>query len=53
MIHCPEGAWGVEHGQEGAWVPSWKLAQEEIVGSVGAGDAFALAYYMATMNAGR
>ncbi|CFV20980.1 adenosine kinase [Yersinia pseudotuberculosis] len=40
VIHCPEGAWGVEHGQEGVWVPSWKLAQEEIVGSVGAGDAF-------------
>ena len=40
VIHCPEGAWGVEAGSEGVWVPSWKLAKAEIVGSVGAGDAF-------------
>lgn len=40
VIHCPEGAWGVEAGGAGEWVPSWPLAKEEIVGSVGAGDAF-------------
>jgi len=40
VIHCPEGAWGQEPGQEGGWIPSWRLSQDEIVGSVGAGDAF-------------
>ena len=40
VIHCPEGAWGQEPGQEGRWIPSWRLAQQEIIGSVGAGDAF-------------
>lgn len=40
VIHCPEGAWGQEPGQEGHWIPSWRLAQQEIIGSVGAGDAF-------------
>lgn len=40
VIHCPEGAFGVEHSGEGLWVPSMTLSQEEIVGSVGAGDAF-------------
>ncbi|XES84605.1 carbohydrate kinase family protein [Franconibacter pulveris] len=40
VIHCPEGAWGIEAGGEGVWVPSWQLAKAEIVGSVGAGDAF-------------
>ncbi len=40
VIHCPEGAWGQEPGEEGGWIPSWRLSQEEIVGSVGAGDAF-------------
>ncbi|WP_286783912.1 carbohydrate kinase family protein [Leclercia sp. UBA1284] len=40
VIHCPEGAWGQEPGQEGRWIPSWRLSQAEIIGSVGAGDAF-------------
>jgi len=40
VIHCPEGAWGQSPDDDGMWVPSWQLAQEEIVGSVGAGDAF-------------
>ncbi|BCG11147.1 carbohydrate kinase family protein [Buttiauxella agrestis] len=40
VIHCPEGAWGVEKGKEGMWVPSFMLARNEIIGSVGAGDAF-------------
>ncbi|WP_437890225.1 carbohydrate kinase family protein [Phytobacter sp. V91] len=40
VIHCPEGAWGVQTGSEGQWVASAMLKQEEIVGSVGAGDAF-------------
>jgi sugar/nucleoside kinase (ribokinase family) len=40
VIHCPEGAWCEAPGEQGQWVPSWKLAQSEIVGSVGAGDAF-------------
>ena len=40
VIHCPEGAWGIERGKEGMWVPSFMLAQNEIIGSVGAGDAF-------------
>ncbi|HKN05273.1 MAG TPA: carbohydrate kinase family protein [Buttiauxella sp.] len=40
VIHCPEGAWGVEPGHEGMWVPSFMLTQHEIIGSVGAGDAF-------------
>jgi sugar/nucleoside kinase (ribokinase family) len=39
VIHCPEGAWG-EHRVKGRWIPSWMLEQEEIIGSVGAGDAF-------------
>lgn len=40
VIHCPEGAWGIEQGKEGIWVPSFMLARNEIIGSVGAGDAF-------------
>ncbi|HEE0107094.1 TPA: carbohydrate kinase family protein [Citrobacter gillenii] len=40
VIHCPEGAWGETPDRAGAWIPSQLLAQEEIVGSVGAGDAF-------------
>ena len=40
VIHCPEGAWGQEPGQQGCWIPSWRLTQQEIIGSVGAGDAF-------------
>ncbi|HHA1343698.1 TPA: carbohydrate kinase family protein [Enterobacter bugandensis] len=40
VIHCPEGAWGETPGEAGRWVPSWKLEQNEIIGSVGAGDAF-------------
>lgn len=40
VIHRPEGAWGEAPGEKGQWVPSWKLTQDEIIGSVGAGDAF-------------
>lgn len=40
VIHCPEGAFGIEQGDQGLWVPSMTLTREEIVGSVGAGDAF-------------
>ncbi len=40
VIHAPEGAWGQEAGGAGSWQPAWCLAPEEIVGSVGAGDAF-------------
>ncbi len=40
VIHAPEGAWGQEAGGAGHWQPAWCLAPDEIVGSVGAGDAF-------------
>ncbi|PDO83877.1 sugar kinase [Kosakonia pseudosacchari] len=40
VIHCPEGAWGEAPGETGNWVPSRMLSQAEIIGSVGAGDAF-------------
>ncbi len=40
VIHCPEGAYALERGGEARWQPSWRLAVGEIVGSVGAGDAF-------------
>ncbi len=40
VIHCPEGAWGEEAGEAGSWIPSRMLSQAEIIGSVGAGDAF-------------
>lgn len=40
VIHAPEGAWGLQVGGEGHWQPAWQLQPEEIVGSVGAGDAF-------------
>ncbi|MDI9223556.1 carbohydrate kinase family protein [Pantoea sp. EA-12] len=40
VIHAPEGAWGQEGTEEGIWQPAWCLTPEEIVGSVGAGDAF-------------
>ncbi|NUL38496.1 carbohydrate kinase family protein [Kosakonia sacchari] len=40
VIHCPEGAWGEAPGEAGNWVPSRMLSQAEIIGSVGAGDAF-------------
>lgn len=44
VIHCPEGAWGETPGEKGRWIPSRMLEQEEIIGSVGAGDAFARAF---------
>lgn len=40
VIHAPEGAWGQERMGEKGWQPAWCLKPEEIVGSVGAGDAF-------------
>lgn len=40
VIHCPEGAWGEAPGEQGQWVPSRQLEPDEIIGSVGAGDAF-------------
>lgn len=40
VIHCPEGAWGEAPGETGRWIPSWRLEPHEIIGSVGAGDAF-------------
>lgn len=40
VIHCPEGAWGQTPGEQGLWVPSRQLEPDEIIGSVGAGDAF-------------
>ncbi|MEE9682353.1 carbohydrate kinase family protein [Lelliottia amnigena] len=40
VIHCPEGAWGETPGEPGQWIASKQLEQEEIIGSVGAGDAF-------------
>ncbi|MGE6303179.1 carbohydrate kinase family protein [Serratia liquefaciens] len=40
VIHCPEGAYGLESGGEARWQPSWRVRETEIVGSVGAGDAF-------------
>lgn len=40
VIHCPEGAWGEEPDHEGQWIATQMLTQEEIIGSVGAGDAF-------------
>ncbi|WP_114191513.1 carbohydrate kinase family protein [Edaphovirga cremea] len=39
VIHAPEGAYGLENGS-GLWLPSWPLRAEQIVGCVGAGDAF-------------
>jgi sugar/nucleoside kinase (ribokinase family) len=53
VIHCPEGAWGEAPGEAGRWIPSWMLEQEEIIGSVGAGDAFCAAFYTAAMNRSR
>lgn len=40
VIHAPEGAFGLESSGEGVWVPSWTIPEGQIVGSVGAGDAF-------------
>lgn len=40
VIHCPEGAWGEAPGEAGSWIPSRMLNPSEIIGSVGAGDAF-------------
>ncbi|ABP58973.1 carbohydrate kinase family protein [Enterobacter sp. 638] len=40
VIHCPEGAWGETPGEPGQWIASKQLEQDEIIGSVGAGDAF-------------
>ncbi|AHG21389.1 sugar kinase [Chania multitudinisentens RB-25] len=40
VIHCPEGAYGLERSGAARWQPSWHLNAAEIVGSVGAGDAF-------------
>ncbi|EFD1056912.1 carbohydrate kinase family protein [Escherichia coli] len=40
VIHCAEGAWGETPEQGGMWIPPRKLEPREIIGSVGAGDAF-------------
>ena len=40
VIHCPEGAFGYD-GKNMYNVPSIKLSTDEIIGTVGAGDAFA------------
>ena len=40
VIHCPEGAWGEAPGEPGQGIASKQLEQDEIIGSVGAGDAF-------------
>lgn len=48
VIHCPEGAWGESAGETGGWVASQPLAREEIVGSVGAGDAFCAGFLYAS-----
>lgn len=53
VIHCPEGAWGETPDQPGVWIPSQKLEQREIVGSVGAGDAFCAGFCMAATKHGR
>ena len=41
VIHFPEGAVGLEKGGKPIYVPSCKVATSEIVGSTGAGDAYA------------
>ena len=48
IIHAPEGAWGREVNGAGVWQSSWQLSAEEIVGSVGAGDAFCAGVLYAT-----
>lgn len=48
IIHAPEGAWGQDVGGEGVWQAAWQLRPEEIVGSVGAGDAFCAGALYAT-----
>lgn len=40
VIHCPEGAWGLNRNGEFAFEASKKLPKGYKVGSVGAGDAF-------------
>ncbi len=41
VIHFPEGALGLEKGGKPIYAPSCKVALSEIVGSTGAGDAYA------------
>ncbi len=53
VIHCPEGAWGEAPGEQGRWIPSWLLEQKDIVGSVGAGDAFCAGFLYGCMNRSR
>lgn len=53
VIHCPEGAWGEAPGEPGQWIASKQLEQEEIIGSVGAGDAFCAGFCMAATKPGR
>lgn len=40
IIHFPEGGYAVRRGEEGVYVPSFRIPASEIVSSVGAGDAF-------------
>lgn len=40
IIHCPEGAWGLDRSGNFVFEPSRKLPRGYKVGSVGAGDAF-------------
>lgn len=40
VIHFPEGGYAMRRGEEGIYVPSFRIPASEIVSSVGAGDAF-------------
>jgi len=40
VIHCPEGAWGIDQSGRTVEVESLKLPEGYIKGTVGAGDAF-------------
>ncbi len=40
VIHCPEGSWGLDAENNFVTSPSLKVPREDIMGTVGAGDAF-------------
>ncbi|MBD1566504.1 carbohydrate kinase family protein [Vibrio sp. SA48] len=47
VIHCPEGACGVQAGQQPVIQPSYEIDRDEIKGTVGAGDAFCAGFLYA------
>jgi sugar/nucleoside kinase (ribokinase family) len=47
VVHTAEGAAAARHGETAVWQPSLNVPREDVVGTNGAGDAFAAGYLSA------